>query len=133
MRFNFRACIQPIVHVKAPALAIECQTSIGYNTAACHRIEYKVTLMGKIIQYVCNHLGGDPSGPIVTETLVTNIPVPMIPWQQAPHKCFKSLKIIFVFQRNGPDKGLRPPPSTIFRTYGAGMLFSDLWDSETLR
>jgi len=52
------------------AVAASC---IGYNTAACHRIEYKVTLMGKIIQYVCNHLGGDATRPIVTETLVTPV------------------------------------------------------------
>ncbi len=81
MRLDFRSCVGAILHVEAPALAVEGEAGIGYNTAACHRIEYKVSLMGKIIEDVCNHPGGDPSGPIITETVVTSIPVPMVPCQ----------------------------------------------------
>jgi len=37
--------------VKAPALPVEYQAGIGYNTAAHHRIKYQITLIRKIIAY----------------------------------------------------------------------------------
>ena len=56
-------------------------------------------------------------GPVIPETLIYIIEIPMIPGTQAPFQGFKPVLIAFALQRNGPHKRLCPTPSMIFRTY----------------
>ena len=36
MRFDFRSCIRPVVHVKAPAFPVKRQTGVSNYPTACH-------------------------------------------------------------------------------------------------
>ena len=70
------------------------------------RINDKIFLAREVIEYVCNHLGRNPSRPIVSKPFVTIVPIPQIPCSQAPVKRLESLQIVFPLQGNRPDERL---------------------------
>jgi len=93
--------LRPVIScgdVKGLTFPLKEHAYIRDNTAAGHRVENKITGFCEIEQCVCNELRRYSPGPIISESFITFVEIPLIPCAQAPAKLFEFFLISFSFQ-----------------------------------
>ena len=89
--------IIPRCNIKGLAFALKEETHIRDNAAAGHRIKNKIAGFCEIKQGMSYQLGRYSPGPIVSESFIAFVKVPLIPCAKPPAKLFEFFLIRFSF------------------------------------
>ena len=81
--------IVPGCKIKRDAFSLKNKAHIRHNATPCHQINNKITGFCKVEQCVSNELSRYPPGPVVSESFITFVKIPLIPCANPPAKLFE--------------------------------------------